>query len=213
MVLQRHAGRSAYVWWIQVRKSIGLRPDACISTLSMTFEINDRVRVGRHKATVRYVGPVNGQTGTWVGLEWDDASRGKHDGSVSGIQYFRCQHGQTAGSFVRAEKVQRGVGLLEALRLRYTNQQAEAAALEAAEAAAGVRSRVSFLFVGEDQVTERQSKLDQLVRARLVDAMVDHLVGACCRPCCCVMSGLLLPLQQPQPLSSHSPLYLPCQTI
>lgn len=48
-----------------------------------------RVLLGNHAATVRYIGDVSGQTGQWVGLEWDDASRGKNDGSVDGHRYFR----------------------------------------------------------------------------------------------------------------------------
>ena len=53
----------------------------------------------------RYIGPVKGQEGTWVGVEWDDATRGKHDGSTGGVQYFSCVSGTTSGSFVRLEKV------------------------------------------------------------------------------------------------------------
>ena len=41
--------------------------------------------------TVRYVGPVDGTSGEWVGVEWDDGSvRGKHDGVRDGRRYFRC---------------------------------------------------------------------------------------------------------------------------
>ena len=55
---------------------------------------------------LRYIGPVKGQEGTWVGLEWDDTSRGKHDGTTGGVKYFSClSGGSTAGSFVRSEKV------------------------------------------------------------------------------------------------------------
>ena len=56
-------------------------------------------------ACPRYIGPVKGQEGTWVGVEWDDASRGKHDGSTGGVKYFSCESGDNAGSFIRAEKV------------------------------------------------------------------------------------------------------------
>ena len=30
-------------------------------------------------------------TGNWVGIEWDDSSRGKHDGSKNGVSYFCCK--------------------------------------------------------------------------------------------------------------------------
>ena len=33
------------------------------------------------RAVVRYTGAVAGQEGEWVGVEWDDPTRGKHDGS------------------------------------------------------------------------------------------------------------------------------------
>lgn len=46
-----------------------------------------RARVGAHRATVRYVGSVQGQEGQWVGLEWDEAGRGKHDGTVDGTRW------------------------------------------------------------------------------------------------------------------------------
>lgn len=49
-------------------------------------------RVSYHGAlcTVRYIGPVDGTAGTWLGVEWDDAARGKHDGSHKGVRYFAC---------------------------------------------------------------------------------------------------------------------------
>ena len=30
-------------------------------------------------------------TGEWVGVEWDDSSRGKHNGEHDGVQYFTCR--------------------------------------------------------------------------------------------------------------------------
>jgi len=57
--------------------------------------INDTVRIGR-KVNVseftgfaRYVGPIPGTEDIWVGVEWDDPNRGKHDGIHNGIRYFK----------------------------------------------------------------------------------------------------------------------------
>ena len=52
--------------------------------------VGDRLQVGRDRATVRYIGFVDGQQGTWAGLEWDNPARGKHDGRVAGQKYFEC---------------------------------------------------------------------------------------------------------------------------
>ena len=151
---------------------------------SDVIEVGSRVLAGREKATVRYVGPVNGQKGTWVGLEWDDPSRGKHDGSTGGVQYFTCIRGPTAGSFVRIEKVHPGVSLIEAVRLRYTNQQAEGEAAGTAEAQQQplVHKKLQFQFVGEEKVLERQSQTQLLKSARLVDMGVSRMVSSSCCP-------------------------------
>lgn len=78
-----------------------------------------RVQILKDRATVRYIGTVRGQEGTWVGVEWDDPSRGKHDGTTGGVRYFTCESGHpTAGSFVRMEKVEFGHSMLEALIAR-----------------------------------------------------------------------------------------------
>lgn len=41
--------------------------------------------------TVRYIGPVSGTAGDWLGVEWDDPSRGRHDGSHKGVRCFTCR--------------------------------------------------------------------------------------------------------------------------
>lgn len=43
--------------------------------------------------TVRYVGKIEGtdESKEWLGIEWDDPSRGKHDGEREGKRYFKCK--------------------------------------------------------------------------------------------------------------------------
>uniref|UniRef100_A0A8I3WVV4 Kinesin family member 13B n=1 Tax=Callithrix jacchus TaxID=9483 RepID=A0A8I3WVV4_CALJA len=66
------------------------------------------VTVGAHKTgVVRYVGPVDFQEGTWIGVELDLPS-GKNDGSIGGKQYFRCNPGY--GLLVRPSRVRRSTG-------------------------------------------------------------------------------------------------------
>ena len=52
-----------------------------------------RISFDGHLCTVRYVGPVKStKNGDWLGVEWDDPSRGKHDGSHEGERYFQCRY-------------------------------------------------------------------------------------------------------------------------
>ena len=62
-----------------------------------------------------------------IGIQWDDASRGKHDGSCldsSGatVRYFQCILG--SGSFVKPQKVSYGKSFVEALQERYVEMDA-----------------------------------------------------------------------------------------
>lgn len=77
-----------------------------------------RVSCGGHRGTVRYVGAVPPSTGLWLGVEWDDPERGKHNGSHEGVQYFTCRL-PGGGSFVRPKKLSFGVDFLAAARARY----------------------------------------------------------------------------------------------
>ena len=54
------------------------------------FYIGKRVSYDGHLCTVRYVGEVEGTNGVWLGVEWDEATRGKHSGEHNGVRYFEC---------------------------------------------------------------------------------------------------------------------------
>ncbi|KIW67413.1 hypothetical protein PV04_06672 [Phialophora macrospora] len=71
--------------------------------------------------TVRYFGPLPNAKGDWLGVEWDDPSRGKHDGQHEGRRIFRClSSSPTAASFLRpSRKPDRERTLLEAIEFKY----------------------------------------------------------------------------------------------
>lgn len=53
--------------------------------------LGQRISFDGHLCTVRYIGPVKTtKKGDWLGVEWDDPSRGKHNGSHEGERYFQC---------------------------------------------------------------------------------------------------------------------------
>ncbi|KAG8729309.1 hypothetical protein FRC12_021068, partial [Ceratobasidium sp. 428] len=63
--------------------------------------VGRRFRIGDDYGTVLFVGEVAGTSGTWLGVEWDNAAkRGKHNGDRNGITYFTCGV-PNAGSFLR----------------------------------------------------------------------------------------------------------------
>jgi hypothetical protein len=112
------------------------------------FEISQRYlhQPSGQPCTLRYVGPVATQASTdnereriWLGVEWDDSSRGKHSGDHLGKSYFETRT-KGAASFLKwkvqdkpkplngtgpgkeGEMLWRGRTLLEAVKSRYLDQ-------------------------------------------------------------------------------------------
>jgi tubulin-specific chaperone E len=52
--------------------------------------LGTRFALSGYIGTIKYVGEVDGTNGIWLGVEWDDPSRGKHDGTKDGKRYFSC---------------------------------------------------------------------------------------------------------------------------
>ena len=132
--------------------------------------LNTRVRDPKHgtHGWVRHVGPVCSDKKqpdrVWLGIEWDDVKRGKHDGSAVNaagetVRYYECAPG--AGSFVKPRTVQSAVTVLEALRERYEPDDGLTGAshiLGAAQTSSGQEVKVEL--VGADKIRARQKMVD-----------------------------------------------------
>jgi hypothetical protein len=58
--------------------------------------LGKRVELNEKTATIKYVGPLkhkkeSKENEIWLGLEWDDKNRGKHNGTVDGYEYSKLQ--------------------------------------------------------------------------------------------------------------------------
>jgi len=123
--------------------------------------LNDSRRVG----TVKYVGDVEGYSGTWIGVDWDQDGDGKHNGSVNGVFYFNGRS-QSSASFVRSQNLSRGITLLQALELRYRTISTKDEEDEMYVLSAGNR-RVSIQLLGGDKIQDKLSRFEELTSASL----------------------------------------------
>ncbi|KAI3650983.1 hypothetical protein MP228_004464 [Amoeboaphelidium protococcarum] len=83
--------------------------------------IGKRFEYHGYLGTVKYYGKLHSRQGEelWFGVEWDDSSRGKHSGSLDGVQYFKCKQ-NGAGSFIKASvKLDFGRDFLEVYQEKY----------------------------------------------------------------------------------------------
>lgn len=158
-------------------------------TTSVAFDVSqlvvDKTRIRDEDGfvgTVRYVGPVasakKNPDEVYVGVEWDDASRGRHNGSVvcrrtrQLVQHFVCSGGSMSGSFVRPHKIDLGTELSQSLvRSKYVDMDAPLVAPgnilpdAYARTSSGVEKK-PIEFVGELKI-RKQQQIDSLHRMAL----------------------------------------------
>ncbi|NXP45525.1 TBCE protein, partial [Heliornis fulica] len=141
-----------------------------MAALAPPDALGRRVVCGTEYGTVRYVGSVPPTAGIWLGVEWDDPQRGKHNGTYEGTQYFKCWH-PTGGSFIRPNKASFGVDFLTAVKDRYrmNNEQ------DGTENVL-VFGKKTVELVGMDSIVEqqRQVQLNQLVDISVRECAVSH---------------------------------------
>ncbi|KAL8125166.1 hypothetical protein AgCh_012732 [Apium graveolens] len=134
----------------------------------MDLKMGQRVHsVGdcRRIGTVKYVGEVEGYSGNWVGIEWDDIAQGKHDGSINGVRYFQS-HSPLSASFLRSHKLSCGISLLQALQVRYrsTSTQQEEDEMYVLSA---TNRRISVQLLGKDIIQDKLNRFEDLKSASL----------------------------------------------
>ena len=156
--------------------------------------------------TLRYVGPVATQASThdeqeriWLGVEWDDASRGKHSGYHLGKSYFKTRT-EGAASFLKwkvqdrskalrgtgtgqeGEMLWRGRTLLEAIKNRYLDQDTiglehtDEESIDPSLTLGSSNSRIQVSVPNLDKVTSKFANLGKLTHLGL-DGMWIYGVG------------------------------------
>ncbi|KAI0723930.1 hypothetical protein C8T65DRAFT_734439 [Cerioporus squamosus] len=124
--------------------------------------------------TVRYVGSVDGTQGVWLGVEWDDPKRGKHDGVKDGKRYFTCLV-PNSGSFIRptAAGLSYGVTFLHALTAKYIEIPHGSDSLEKVILGSS-GGAVEVEAVGLDKIRNNLARLERLREVSLDNESVSR---------------------------------------
>ncbi|KAG8084629.1 hypothetical protein GUJ93_ZPchr0010g8990 [Zizania palustris] len=120
----------------------------------------DPGRVG----TVRYLGPVEGHSGDWVGVDWDAGAGGRHDGLLAGRRYFHAA-GERSASFARPTALSAGITLPDALRNRYRVDDFTKEEEDEMYVFSTSQKRVSVELVGKNKVQEKLKNFNELISA------------------------------------------------
>ncbi|TKY89442.1 hypothetical protein EX895_001973 [Sporisorium graminicola] len=135
----------------------------------MDLTVGKRISLGPHKGTIRYRGPVPPSSGEWLGIEWDEPTRGKHDGtSADGTRYFHVRI-PGSGSFVRptSSKLSSGCCFISALRNKYLPSTVEQPLSTENSAALQQYSRKNIADIeietpNLDRIAQKAARLDRL---------------------------------------------------
>ncbi|CAD8054213.1 unnamed protein product [Paramecium sonneborni] len=137
--------------------------------------MNKRIVYQGEKATVKYEGPLmheNKGDEIWLGVEWDQVERGRHNGTVQGYSYFKTTDGANSGSLLKKEKVSFGNRLWEALFLKYFKEIPPQLLQEMA-----VQEQVKDEFLQEHQdltnIQDEKSKMITLINQKQVKIEFD----------------------------------------
>ncbi|KAI7685151.1 hypothetical protein KC322_g13146, partial [Hortaea werneckii] len=122
----------------------------------MANYVGQRLSLKGQLCTVRYNGPVADKQGEWLGVEWDDTTRGKHNGTHQGKCYFTCRSvSPSAGSFLRPnQQWDKPRSFLGALKEKYAsdNDPSEHEAIQ-------ISAHKQAEEVGFDKFARRQAQL------------------------------------------------------
>lgn len=134
--------------------------------------VGDRLVCDGFYCTLRYVGPVPPTKGVWLGVEWDDKLRGKHNGTHEEHVYFTTSHPKS-GSFIRLQKASFGQSFMLAVTDRYGKIDDDTAGVITKDLfVVGGNKKTVVEMVGAKKVNELQGKLDKLhdvaVRSMLI---------------------------------------------
>lgn len=139
--------------------------------------VGTRVSCDGHYGVVRYCGPVVDTKGTWLGIEWDDPYRGKHNGCHKGVQYFNTRS-ETGGSFIRPQKVERTLSVADAVRDKYfsTLSDLEAPCLceDKDVLLLQLTPNRTVQFVGPEKITAILSRGETIREAALASMPIDR---------------------------------------
>ncbi|KAJ4271786.1 hypothetical protein NW762_000492 [Fusarium torreyae] len=140
--------------------------------MTSSHRVGQRISYDGALCTVRSIGEVSGTTGTWLGVEWDDSARGKHDGCHKGVRYFTCKSkSPTAASFVRPSRpADPPRHFLEAVNHRYASEYTLPDGRRAAEEIIFFGKRAEE--IGFEKIRHKQANIGELAVVILEDLQV-----------------------------------------
>jgi len=124
--------------------------------------VGKRISYDGYLGKVLYEGPVTNSKVIWLGVQWDNPSRGKHSGEYKGVKYFTTTV-ENSASFIKKDSPLLGIGqsFLDALIKKYIIKEDKDKNAEPIVWGKVVET------VGFDKIDKKQSHLNELIEVGL----------------------------------------------
>ncbi|ORX78610.1 RNI-like protein, partial [Anaeromyces robustus] len=124
--------------------------------------VGKRINYDGNLGIVLYEGPVTNSNIIWLGIQWDDPSRGKHNGEYKGVKYFTPTI-ENSASFIKknSPSLQVGQSFQEALIKKYIIKEEKDKNAEPVVWGKVVET------VGFEKIDKKQSHLNELIEVGL----------------------------------------------
>jgi len=124
--------------------------------------VGKRINYDGNLGIVLYEGPVTNKEIIWIGVQWDDPSRGKHNGEYKGVKYFTPTV-ENSASFVKKNSptLITGQSFQEALIKKYIIKEEKDKNAEPVVWGKVVET------VGFEKIDKKQSHLNELIEVGL----------------------------------------------
>lgn len=130
------------------------------------ISLDSRIELNGSTGTVKYIGPLihKKDNDLWVGISWDEVTRGKHNGTVEGFEYFKSKG--NSGSLIKLNKINVGLNFKEAMDFKYNFDNSDEVFRQINEAnksgmyLMGNKRKIDIEFVGNEKAYEKFAKSD-----------------------------------------------------
>ncbi|RMD40266.1 hypothetical protein DV735_g4865, partial [Chaetothyriales sp. CBS 134920] len=149
------------------------------------FYIGQRLSYDGALCTMRYFGRLPDLKGDWLGVEWDQPGRGKHNGTHHGERIFHClSTSDKVASFIRpSRKADPSRTVLEALKFKYGSNTSSSAQVDVHSGVEIVHiSGKAVEEIGFDKVQKQLSDFEALQIVLLDGLQVSGLTGGNASP-------------------------------
>lgn len=125
---------------------------------------------------VRWIGNISGKDGKWLGIEWDDLSKGKHSGCYEGVQYFVTRfpgHGSFLKEPVFLEGKVQGRGISAAIFDKYADKTVQD--LSECYVPTIKNSKKPIELVGAEKVLKKQEQVSNIKEIALQSCYISEI--------------------------------------